>query len=140
MGHHPSHGAALKWDDTGGSTYVAIGQVKDIEGPGNTRDQIEVTDHDSGGWKEYIGGLIDGGEVTFTIGYDNANSEHGDLLTALNSDTIPAWELTLNVTSGTAVWTFDGPVTSFGASTPVAGENMVNITVKVSGQATLTVT
>ena len=138
MTHHPSHGAVLDWDPAGGTSYVAIGQVKDITGPSQTRDTIEVTDHDSGGWKEYIAGLRDGGELTFTIGYDNANAQHAALLTSMGSSVIPAWELTLNVTSGTAVWTFDGQVTGFTANTPVSGENTIDITVKISGSATLT--
>jgi len=140
MAHHPSHGAELDWDSAGGSTYVAIGQVKDISGPGTVRGTIEVTDHDSSGWREFVAGLRDGGDVTFTVGYDNANTQHAALLTSMGSDVVPTWELTLNMTSGTAIWTFAGQVTAFNASTPVEGENTIDITIKVSGAATLTVT
>lgn len=142
MGHHPSFGAALAWDPAGGTSYVTVGQVKDINGPSLTRSTIDVTDHDStDGFREFVSGLVDPGEISFTIGYDNGNAQHAALLTNMASDscTMAAWQLTLNVCSGTAVWTADGFVTGFAPSTPIEGENTVAVTVKVSGKPVLTV-
>lgn len=143
MAHHPSFGAALAWDPAGGVAYVALGQVKDISGPGISRGTIDTTDHDStDGWREFLGGLVDGGEVTFTIGLDRGNAQHAALWTSLSSDTCtpPTWQLTLNVCSGTAVWTWAGFLTNFTGGAPVEGENTVDVTVKVTGKATLAMT
>ena len=143
MAHHPSFGAALAWDVVGGAAYAAIGQVKDISGPSISRGTVDVTDHDStDGWREFIGGLVDGGEVSFIVAHDRGNAQHTALWTSLSSDTctVPAWQLTLNVCSGSAVWTFDGFLTGLSPSTPVEGENTWEIAVKVTGKATLAVT
>lgn len=142
MAHHPSFGAALEWDPAGAAAYAAIGQVKDISGPSITRGTVDVSDHDSSdGFREFMGGLVDGGEVTFTIGYDNANTQHAALLTNLVSTTCtPAtFELTLTVCSGTAVWTWSGFVTGFTPAAPVEGENTAEVTIKVTGKPVLTV-
>ena len=142
MVHHPSFGAALAWDVAGGTSYTAIGQVKDIGGLSLTRDSTEVSDHDSAdGWKEFLGGMTDGGAISFTVGYDNANAQHAALVTSMTTSTctMPAWQLTLNVCSGTAIWTCDAFVTGMNFSAPVVGENTIDITIKVTAKPTLTV-
>lgn len=144
MAHSPSFGSTLSWDNSGGSSYTAIGQVKDIGGPSISRGTIDVSDHDSAdGYREFLGGLADGGELTFTIGFDNTNAEHTTNLPAnLEDDTTTpaAWELDLTMASGTAVWTFDGFLTGFAPGTPVEGEQTIEVTVKVTGKPTLAVT
>jgi len=148
MTHHPAWSTALKWDPAGGTAYVAIGQVKDISGPNISRGDIDVSDHDSASnFREYLPGLADGGDVSFTIGLDPTNTAHvGTAGTGLLGDleddgcTLGAWQLTLNVCSGTAIWTFDGYVNSFSPSSPVEGEQLAEVAVKVSGKPTLTVT
>ncbi len=148
MPHHPSFGAALKWDPAGGTAYVAIGQVKDISGPNISRGDIDVSDHDSpSGWREFLPGLADGGDVTFTIGFDTTNTAHKGgpgtgLLGSFEQDgcTIPAWQLTLNACTGTGIWTFDGYPNSMGFSEPIEGENTADVGVKITGKPTLTVT
>lgn len=146
MTHHPSHGSILEWDPAGGTSYVAIGQVQDISFPNITRGTIDTSTHDID-YRTYMPGLSDGGDLSFTISLDPANSAHvGGGGTGLLGDfdragcTIPAWELTLNVCSGTAVWTFDGFPTGFSGSVGVEGELTADITVKVTGVPTLTTT
>ena len=142
MAHHPSFGAALAWDSAGGASYTAIGQVKDIAGPGIARGTVDVTDHDStDGFREFLGGLVDGGEVTFVIGYDNANAQHAALITNLASTTCTkaTFQLTLTVCSGTAVWTWGGFVIGFNPAAPVEGENTAEVGVKVSGKPILSI-
>ena len=142
MGHSPSFGAALAWDPAGAAAYTAIGQVKDISGPSIARGTVDVSDHDSpSGFRQFMGGLVDGGEVTFVIGYDKANAQHAALITNFTSTTctLTTWQLTLNVCSGSAVWTWSGFVTGFTPGAPVEGENTAEVGVKVSGKPTLTV-
>jgi len=146
--HHPSWSAALKWDPAGGTSYTAIGQVKDISGPDISRGDIDVTDHDSAsGWREFLPGLSDGGTVSFPIGLDTANTAHiGASGTGLLGDfdrdgcTMPAFQLTLNLCSGTGIWTFDGYPNGFSNSYPVEGENTADLSIKVTGKPTLAVT
>lgn len=148
MTHHPAFGSALKWDPAGGTVYVAIGQVKDISGPGITRGDVDVTDHDSSdGFREYLPGLVDGGVYTFTVGWDSQNTAHlQGAGTGLIGDfdgggcTLSAWQHTLTQCAGTAVWTFVGYVNGFTMNNPVEGEVTADLSVKISGKPTMTVT
>jgi len=59
------HGAVLS---IGGTT---IGNIISITGPNQTRDSIDVSTMDSTSkWREFIPGMLDAGEVTFTCNYD----------------------------------------------------------------------
>lgn len=148
MTHHPAWSSALKWDPAGGTTYTAIGQVKDIGGPSISRGTIDVTDHDStSGYREFLAGLPDAGELSFAIGWDPASTVHDDAAgTGLIGDflddhcTMTTWQLTLNTCASTAIWTFAGFLTGFSPSVPVEGELTADVTVKVSGVPSLTVT
>lgn len=57
----------------GGSpeNFVTIGEATNISGPGMTRETVDVTSHDSPNrFQEWVGGLVDGGEVTFEVNWD----------------------------------------------------------------------
>jgi hypothetical protein len=147
MSHHPSFGSALLWDPAGGTVYVAIGQVKDIAGPTIARGDIDVTDHDSSlGYREFLPGLVDGGNYTFTIGWDSQNTAHlqgvgTGLLGDLEQDgcTLSTFEHTLTQCAGTAVLTFAGYVNAFAMNNPVEGEVTADVGVKISGKPTMTI-
>jgi len=131
---------------SGGAAYSTIGQVKDISGPNISRGDVDVTDHESAdGYREFLPGLADGGDVSFTVGLDKSDSTHvGGAGTGLLGDfeqdgcTLPAWKLILNACSGTFYWTFDGYVNGFSPSSPVEGEHTADISIKVSAKPTLT--
>lgn len=147
MTHHPSFGSALKWDPAGGAAYVALGQVKDIAGPALVRGDVDVSDHDSTlGYREFLPGLVDGGAITFILGFDPNNSAHDQSATGLLGNmeldgcTLATFEYTLSTCTGTAVWTFAGYVNAFTSNAPVEGELTANVGIKVSSKPTLTVT
>jgi len=90
--------------------------------------------------------LSDGGDISFTIGFDPANTAHGTAAgTGLIGDftrdgcTIPAWQLTLNLCTGTGIWTFDGYPNGMSFNAPIEGENTADVTIKVTGVPTLTI-
>lgn len=148
MTHHPSFSSSLKWDPAGGVAYSPIGQVKDIAGPAITRGDVDVSDQDSAdGFREFLPGLADGGNVTFTIGFDPQNAVHVQgagvgLIADFEQEgcTIGAWEYTLNTCVGTAVWTFNGYVNGFTQNTPVEGEHTADLSVKITGKPVLDIT
>lgn len=146
MTDHPSHGTIVKWDPAGGTTYVAIGQVQDISVPNISRGTIDTSTHDTDA-RTFLPGLTDSGDFSFSLVFDPANTAHsGGGGTGILGDfdragcIIPAWEVTLNVCSGTAVWTFDGFPTGFSGAAPVEGALTVDVAVKVTGRSALTVT
>lgn len=148
MTHNPAFGTLMKWDPAGGTTYVAIGQVKDISGPNLARGDIDVTTHDStSGYREYLPGLADGGDVSFAISLDPDNTAHvGAAGTGLVTDftrdgcTMPAWQVTLKSCGSTAIWTFDGYLNGMSFSSPLEDEQLADVSVKITGVPALAIT
>lgn len=68
-----------RWTDSG---WVAVAEITNINGPGKSKETIEVTSLDStGGYREFISSFRDGGTVTLTMnftraGYDIMNDEY----------------------------------------------------------------
>lgn len=51
--------------------FATVGEATNISGPGMERETIDVTSHDSPErFREWVGGLIDAGEVTFEVNWD----------------------------------------------------------------------
>lgn len=150
MTEHPSFGSILKWDPIGGTTYVAIGQLTDFDGPGITNSSIDVTDHDDASgdkYRHFLPGIPDPGEVALGLHWDPTIAAHAQGVgTGLLGDfagsgcSLAAFELTLNMCSGTAIWTFDGFLTNFAPTYPLEGVIDAEATIKVSGKPTLSVT
>lgn len=145
MVHNPSFPAALGYDAAGGTVYVSVGQVKDITAPAFAREDIDVTDHDSAdGVREFLGGLVDGGVLTFTIGVDPTNVVHQQGTAGLlygftqTTCTMTTWELDCNPCSGTAIWTFGGYINGYTFNAPVSGELTADVSVKIADSPVFT--
>lgn len=126
----------------GTTTPVTIGSLTSINGIEITADTIDVTTLAStGGYKEFIGGFKDAGEVSAEGFYDSATaSNQADLQTDLEDGTTD--DYTINFpTSPSAKWAFKGVVTGFKVGdAQMDGTIAFAVTIKVSGKPTLTVT
>lgn len=119
----------------GGSpeNFVAIANLGDVEGPSVERETHDVTTHGSpDAYREFLGGLKDGGEVSVDINYDPR--EH-DILTDDFDDAAPrnyklVWPGTLGDIEFAAV------MSGFEPSGPVDGKLEASLTFKVSGKPT----
>lgn len=64
--------------DPGPETFEAIGNLTSITIPGFSREIYDVTAHDSPNkWREWIGGLLEGGEASCDLNYDPATTLDG---------------------------------------------------------------
>ena len=117
-------------------TYTTIAAVLDIEGPSIEVEQIDFTSRDSSSWKEFVGGLIDGGECTFDVLYDPDTATHGNsgvgLVALAIARTIKSWRLTLSDATPT-VWEFDAFVKMFKPKAPMKDALRASVTLKVTG-------
>ena len=122
--------------NTVSTTYVTIAAVLDMDGPGVQVDMVDVTSRDSAGWKEFIGGLIDGGEVTFDILYDPDDSTHSatspGVVGLLTGKTVKGWKLTLSDATPTTVWSFNALVKTFKPKAAMKDALRASITLKVT--------
>lgn len=127
-------GTKLKVGSTG---YVA--ELTDIGGLDISADTIETTNLDSNGWRTYIGGVKDAGEVSLS-GYLNLDDTDGQkaLFDALNSGASTAFKIEFPISLG-AEWSFNGIVTKFTTSSAMEDSVTFEATIKVSGQPTLTI-
>jgi len=120
---------------------VEIANVKDISGPELTQDIEDVTSHDStGAWREKIGTLLDGGEITLELVFDPNTATHkyasGGLLYDFVSRAKNAYSLVLPSTPA-VTWTFNALVTKFSPKHPVDGALTASATLTITGPVTL---
>ena len=134
-----AHGTLLRIDDGTGS-YTTIAEVTDIGGPSMSLDPIDVTSHDSiAAFREFIGGLLDAGEVTLTINYVPTAGTH-DATTGLIADMVARVVRNFKLVfpdSGTTTWTFAALITAFESAEPIDDKLSADVTLKLSGQPTL---
>ncbi|MFD9905636.1 phage tail tube protein [Streptomyces sp. NPDC059063] len=116
-------------------TFSPIANVTDITPPGVERETYDVTAHDSPeAWREFIGGLKDGGEVEIEINYDprEHDSLFGDFSDALPRSYKVVWPGTLGS------WGFAAILTNFEPEAPHDDKLAASLTFKVSGKPTIT--
>ena len=121
------------------AVYTDIAGVRDISGPSMSQDTIEASSRDNN-WKEFVGGQVDGGEITFDIVYDPDTPTHlagtaGGLVKDLIAGTMQAFKLKFADTSP-ATATFSALVTKFTPKTPYNGLQSADVTLKISGAIT----
>jgi predicted secreted protein len=130
-------GIALKRGDgvTPTEAFTAIGKVSDVKGPEIKRDTYDVTAHDSAnGWREFIGGLKDAGEVTITVNYDP--SVHDSLVEDFEDVKPRNYKLVFPQALGE--WALALILTEFSQEAPVDDKLSAELKFKVSGKPTIT--
>ena len=122
-----------------GTTFTAnskvIGGLTSIGGIEASADTVDVTALDSkGGYREYIAGFKDAGEVSLEGFLDDAtDSNQSELYTLFkNGNEV---NCVIDFPNGGS-WTFKGIVTGFGTSVSVDDAISFTSTVKVSGEPT----
>lgn len=64
------YGATTEWSGDGGTTFTSIPEVKGLIVPETQTEYQDATSLDSaGGFREYVPGLKDAGEITIPAGY-----------------------------------------------------------------------
>lgn len=118
----------------------SIAELQSISGLEIKADTIETTNLDSAGWRNYIQGLKDGGEISMS-GFFNPNDTNGQyaLYTALSNGTVTGF--TISFPSGLgAQWTFNGVVTGFKSDSSFEDSVTFEATIKVTGIPSLGLT
>lgn len=124
-------GTKFQREDTpGGGVYSTIANIFGISGPGMTRETIEITTYDSQGWREKIGGLRDGGTITFTMNFVRANYLifKGDF----EDDDPISYQVVFPDTEETTL-TFNGLVTELPTTIPEGDRITVDVTIEIAG-------
>jgi len=137
-----SGGSAVDFsaDITAGTVVLvgaAIAQIQDVTGPALSTDTDEITNHDSpGGVEEFIPTIKRTGEITFPLVFLPTNATHDATTGVINEwedKSLTGFSLRYPDNSG---WNFNGYVTGFSQTAPVAGHVAGDVTVRPSGAPT----
>lgn len=138
MSKYAAKGTLLKVGDSASpEAFTTIAQIYALSGPSLQQEELDVTDHSStDGWKEFIGGLKDGGEVSGELHFDGAQATQDEttgLQKALKDGTVKNYRITF--TDGTSI-TFAALVKSFEFAANVGDKLTAAFALKVSGVPT----
>ena len=125
-------------DGASPEVFTTIAEVTNIGGPEIEQDSLDVSHHGVD-YKQFVGGLKDGGEVALELNYLPADGTHNaatGLLKDLNDGVLRTFQLVFTDTSLTT-WVFSALVTRFAPGAPVDGKLGLSVTLKVSGTPTL---
>ncbi|MER8262737.1 phage tail tube protein [Streptomyces griseus] len=118
----------------GPEVFTAIANVTDITPPALERETIDVTTHGSPDqWREHIGGLKDGGEVSIDINYDPRL--HDTLVADLDDSNPRSYKVVWPGTLGD--WSFKAILKGFEPEAPHDDKLAASLTFKVSGKPVL---
>lgn len=135
-------GTLLGVEDSGTpGTYNTLAGVVSIQGPGISNDVLDATELAStGGWREKIAGLKDGGDLTLELHYVPDNAAHGDagdgLLATLVAGTAYNFQISWPDTS-TTLFQFAAIVSNFTPSAPFDGKLTSSVTLSITGAVDL---
>jgi len=127
-------GTQFRRYNTGAGAWEGVAEILSYDGPNKKRDTIDVTNMDSpGGYREFIGGFRDGGEVKIPMnftrdGYDLMNDD-------FESETKQTYEIALPDADNTT-FSFLGLVTGLDLKVPTDKQITADVTIKVSGTIT----
>lgn len=102
------HSAVMKVDDDSNGSFTTIAQVKQIKGPGITRQKIEATTLDDTLVVYIAGNPKELKDITFQICYDPNTTTHQTLKSLMDNGTTCPWQVVMANYSTTKTWQFSG--------------------------------
>lgn len=122
----------------GSTSPVTVAGLTEISGLSLSADTIDVTTLDSdGGYREFIGGFKDGGEVSVSGYFDHTDGKgQAELYEAYESGAVTDFVIEFPADLN-AKWSFKGVVTGIETSASIEDPVSFGATIKVSGKPTL---
>lgn len=140
MAKSRSVGTKLKIAAKTGNTKVEVGGLKSVSGIDASADEVEVTDMgNTDGYREYLPGFKDGGEVTVSGYMDGEDEGQTRMYELLESGDVVDSEIVFPAKIG-KTWSFKAGVTKFTTAADVDDAITFDATLKVSGKPTLAAT
>lgn len=140
MAKSRSVGTKLLIEPKSGDADVAVGGLKSISGIDVNADEVEVTDMgNTDGYREYLPGFKDGGEVPVSGYMDGEDGGQDRMYELLESGDVVNCKIQFPAKIG-KTWSFKAGVTKFTTSAEVDDAITFDATLKVSGKPTLAAT
>lgn len=123
-----------------GNTDVEVGALSSISGIDASADEVEVTDMgNTDGYREYLPGFKDGGEVSVSGYMDGEDEGQARLYELMESGDVVDCKIQFPEKIG-KTWSFKAGVTKLTTSADVDDAITFEVTLKVSGKPTLAAT
>src|SRR5512139_1338814 len=135
-----AYGSKLQIGDGAVSeSFSDVAEITELTPPAMSRDAIDVTSHSSSdGYREFIAGLRDGGEVSFKANWLPTNTTQDGttgLLESFNDNDVHNWKIILP--SSLITITFAGFLTAFEPDLPLEEQAQLSGTIKVTRKPTV---
>lgn len=118
-----------------GATWDNIAMIRNIGGPTSSRETIDVTTLAStDGYREFIGGFRDGGDVSMSMIFDATS--YALMKTDFEDDDLQQYRIILSDTANTTL-DFSGFVTELPLDIPPDDVISCDVTIKISGPTEL---
>lgn len=114
--------------------YVEIPYSTAVMMPGIQFDTVDVTTNSSpNGFREFIPGLADGGEVTFTINWHDDETSHQELWEAQQARDVTQFQIALPQFDTNNLFDFEAFVTGLSIESPTDSQVTQAVTLKITG-------
>lgn len=124
-----------KRTSTGPDVWTTLAEVTNVTPPGLSRDTHDASHTQSpNSYREFISGMIDGGEVTLEINFVPGSATTALLLADLDLPTAGTYRV---VFPDDETWTFSALMTGLESEAPIDDKMTATATYKVSGKPTL---
>jgi len=124
-----SLGALLKISDGASApTFTAVPELRSINGPSMTSEDIDVSHLGSSGYRDYIAGFKEAGEITGEVNWTQAG--YATLLTLFNSGALKNMKL---IFSDATDYVFVGRIKGLPITAQTGDAVRFNITIKITG-------
>lgn len=135
-----AYGSILQYGD--GATpevFTAISEITELVPPNMSRDSIDVSSNSSSdGYREYIAGWRDGGEVSVKSNWLPTNATHDGttgVLASFNDNLNHNWRIVLP--DSIATINLRGHVKDFNPDLPLEEQGILEFVIKISGKPTI---
>ena len=114
---------------------VVMGGLTDIPPPSFTRESIDVTAHDStDGYREFLGGLKDPGELTMTLNWTPGNATHDVAIAMMDEDLPRLFVVTFTQVTPNVLCTYRAVMLGFEPTGAVEGQLTASVSLRVWGK------
>lgn len=112
-------------------SFNTILEALEIKLSGADTEEIDVSNMDSGAFKEFIAGFTDPGSLTFRANFRADSATHTALFADQAAGTVWDWQLVLSNTQGT--FSFSGFVKTITVDPQLKGQQILEMTIRITG-------
>ena len=120
--------------------FTPIAELMQMDFSGQKLDLADVTNYQSGIFKEWLATLLDSGDLTIKGNFIPSDATQAQLLSYFNTATRVQWYLTLPIAVGTGLpyghFTFTGFVVEWSWNLPIEKQGIINGKIKITGPIT----